>query len=95
MYNVLLFTSNLQEDKWYYYINNYRSNEQFNIALVLVLLYCMHAQGTPMACHRMKKGLGGTEGTHRAPCLFPMCHRRSNIVSGITYCGCIKKLLWP
>lgn len=35
----------MQEEKLYIYlyIYNFRSNEQFNIALELVLLYCMHA----------------------------------------------------
>lgn len=54
-----------------YYIDNCRSNEQFNIALVLVLLYCMHAQGTPMACHQLEEGLAGTKGNSQSPMLIP------------------------
>lgn len=71
MYNVLLYTSKMQKELYIYYIYNFRSNEQLNIALVLVLLYCMHAQGTPMACHWMEEGLAGTEGDSWSPMLIP------------------------
>lgn len=30
-----------------------------SVLLWLVLLYCMHAQGTPMACHWMEEGPAG------------------------------------
>jgi hypothetical protein len=44
MYNLLLYTSKMQEDKLYN-IYNFRYNEQFDIALMLVLLHCMRAHG--------------------------------------------------
>lgn len=75
----------MQEDKLYIcHIYNFRSNEQFCIALVLVLLYCMHAQGTPMACHQREEGPAGTGGNPWSSMLLPECHLRSNILSCVT-----------
>lgn len=74
MYKVLLYTSKMQEDKLYIYLKyiyNFKSNKQFDIALVLVLLYCMHARGTSVACRQMEEGLEGTGGDSWSPMLIP------------------------
>lgn len=70
------------------YVYNRRSNEQFNIALVLALPYCTHARGMPMAYHQIEDVLVGTEGdSWEPPRLSPERHRQSNIWSSVTCRG--------
>lgn len=62
-----------------------------SILLWLVLLYCMHAQGTPMACHWKEEG-PRDRGNARSPRLFPERSRAPfgavGSLSGLHSCPC-------
>lgn len=57
-----------------------------SILLWLVLLYCMHAQGTPMACHWMEEGLAG-----RRECMEPHAYFQS---ASQEIFGAVNSLCW-